>query len=743
MQGLVELAHEAGIAKDASAPVLAAGVDFVLEGLHAPKKISRSDERGYHAADTPVRGRARAVRREDEPVMPPGGAGKEEVLQLIRIGVHWSDRSRAGQGREDGHAPSASNARKRLKPTEADEIPLHEIHRRPARRDRSRGSRLEAVRPAAVERVQQPVGSVHDEDRTMQALHDAILDALFSGGVLSEEALQRLLGEPADGDQEGARQQLEELIQQIIERMMEQRLHHRRARPGGRADRAPGRRRRRRGHAASRSKSPTRRSISSAIARCAICSGSVGRSSSGLHDTRHLSTGVEATAAPKPYEFGDTLNIDPSSTILNAVRGCTRSARRQPRAQGHPTPRRRDSKIDIDYRDLMVAQSDYQSSCATVIMLDCSHSMILYGEDRFTPAKRVALALSHLIRTQYPGDSLHAVLFHDSAEEIPLKQLGRVRVGPYYTNTREGLRLARRILERERKDMRQIVMITDGKPSALTRPDGQIYKNAFGLDPFIVSETFAEVNACARRGIMINTFMLARDPDLVAFVRRVAAVCRGKAYFTTPSTLGQYVLMDYMNRKTKTSWQLRTEAPGLSMLPTTIPIFPLPNVVLFPNVFLPLHIFEPRYREMLADALAGDRIIGMTLLQPGFEADYKGAPPVYPVGCAGVITHSERLPDGRSNVVLRGLEKFRILNEDRSKAYRVATRGPAARNRQRRRQDGAAPAAPAARDAAHRRDRARRGRPPVPAGDRRRRPGERAGAVLEPGPGRAPGATRA
>jgi Ca-activated chloride channel family protein len=146
----------------------------------------------------------------------------------------------------------------------------------------------------------------------------------------------------------------------------------------------------------------------------------------------------------------------------------------------------------------------------------------------------VALALAHLIRTQYPGDSLHAVLFHDSAEEIPLKQLGRVRVGPYYTNTREGLRLARRILERQKKDMRQIVMITDGKPSALTRPDGQIYKNAFGLDPFIVSETFAEVNACQKAGIMINTFMLARDPDLVAFVRRVAAICRGKAYFTTP-----------------------------------------------------------------------------------------------------------------------------------------------------------------------------------------------------------------
>ena len=279
--------------------------------------------------------------------------------------------------------------------------------------------------------------------------------------------------------------------------------------------------------------------------------GSIGRSSAGRHDTRHLSTGVEAIAAPKPYEFGDTMNLDPSSTILNAVQRLHAEGRSVSVESRTPSPESR-VVIDVDYPDLMVAQSEYQSSCASVIMLDCSHSMILYGEDRFTPAKRVALALAHLIRTQYPGDSLHAVLFHDSAEEIPLKQLGRVRVGPYYTNTREGLRLARRILERQKKDMRQIVMITDGKPSALTRPDGQIYKNAFGLDPFIVSETFAEVNACQKAGIMINTFMLARDPDLVAFVRRVAAICRGKAYFTTPYTLGQYVLMDYMDRKTKT-----------------------------------------------------------------------------------------------------------------------------------------------------------------------------------------------
>jgi Ca-activated chloride channel homolog len=382
-----------------------------------------------------------------------------------------------------------------------------------------------------------------DEDRTMQALHDAVLEALFSGGVLSEEALEQLLGEPADGDQEKARQQLEDLIQQIIDKMMEQGF------VTGAPDLEREREQRERGTGGGHGEDagPVKFEVTDkaldflGYRALRDLLGSIGRSSAGRHDTRQLSTGVEAVAAPKPYEFGDTMNLDPSSTILNAVQRL--------HAEGKST---QTATIDVDYPDLMVAQSEYQSSCATVIMLDCSHSMILYGEDRFTPAKRVALALSHLIRTQYPGDSLNAVLFHDSAEEIPLKQLGRVRVGPYYTNTREGLRLARRILERQKKDMRQIVMITDGKPSALTRPDGQIYKNAFGLDPFIVSETFAEVNACQKAGIMINTFMLARDPDLVAFVRRVAAICRGKAYFTTPYTLGQYVLMDYMDRKTKT-----------------------------------------------------------------------------------------------------------------------------------------------------------------------------------------------
>ena len=159
--------------------------------------------------------------------------------------------------------------------------------------------------------------------------------------------------------------------------------------------------------------------------------------------------------------------------------------------------------------------------------------------------------IANLIRTQFPGDTLHLVLFHDSAEEIPLAELGRVRVGPYYTNTREGLRLSRRILDRQRKDMRQIIMITDGKPSALTLDDGRIYKNAFGLDPFVVSETLEEVNKCKRANIMINTFMLATDYSLVNFVQKITQMCRGKAYFTTPQNLGQYLLMDFMQRKTR------------------------------------------------------------------------------------------------------------------------------------------------------------------------------------------------
>ncbi|HWF86597.1 MAG TPA: VWA domain-containing protein [Vicinamibacterales bacterium] len=391
-----------------------------------------------------------------------------------------------------------------------------------------------------------------DEERTMQALHDAILEALFNGGVLPEETLEQLLGDPADADQEEARSTLEKLIQQIIERMTDQgyitqppdldaERERRQGRSGGNGRDQP--------NATFEVTDKALDFLGYRALRDLL--GSLGKSSYGRHDTREQATGVETTGAPKPYEFGDTLNLDPASTLLNAVQ---REARQSSVAslQSSDAPPARSRRIHVTHDDLMVVQGEYQSSCATVLMLDCSHSMILYGEDRFTPAKRVALALAQLIKTQYPGDALKVVLFHDSAEEIPLAELGRVRVGPYYTNTREGLRLSRRILDRQSKDMRQIIMITDGKPSALTQPDGRIYKNAFGLDPFIVAETCAEVAACRKSGIMINTFMLARDYDLVSFVRRVADICKGKAYFTTPYTLGQYVLMDYMDKKTKT-----------------------------------------------------------------------------------------------------------------------------------------------------------------------------------------------
>ncbi len=262
--------------------------------------------------------------------------------------------------------------------------------------------------------------------------------------------------------------------------------------------------------------------------------GSLGKATFGAHDTRDLATGVEAGGAPKPFEFGDTLNLNVSATLFSAIR-----------RQGGTFP------LELEYSDLQVNQAEYQSSCATVLMLDCSHSMILYGEDRFTPAKQVALALSHLIRTQYPGDTMRCVLFHDQAEEVKLAELARVQVGPYHTNTRDGLILAQRILHQERKDMKQIIMITDGKPTALTLDDGRVYKNSFGLDPLVVNRTMEEVSRCKRQGILVNTFMLANDPYLVAFVKEVTQTCRGKAYFASPRRLGQYLLLDYMNHKSR------------------------------------------------------------------------------------------------------------------------------------------------------------------------------------------------
>jgi Ca-activated chloride channel family protein len=366
-----------------------------------------------------------------------------------------------------------------------------------------------------------------NEEKTLDDLRQAIEQALLESDLLDEQMRQQLEQMQTEG-------KLDELIEQLIERMQQEdyinidQPHDPAQRPGvgGQV-----------GEAQQQAKFEiTDKSLDFlGYKTLRDLMGSLGKSNFGRHDTRDMATGVETSGASRTYEFGDTLNLDITATLSNAIQ-----------REGLQLP------LNIEYSDLQVHQCEYQSSCATVLMLDCSHSMILYGEDRFTPAKKVAMALSHLIRTQYPGDSLSLVLFHDSAEEVPLAQLARVQVGPYYTNTREGLRLAQRVLQRQRKDMKQIVMITDGKPSALTLEDGRIYKNAFGLDPLVVSQTLEEVSKCKRAGVMINTFMLASDYGLVQFVQKVTEMCRGKAYFTTPYTLGQYLLMDYMSRKTKT-----------------------------------------------------------------------------------------------------------------------------------------------------------------------------------------------
>jgi len=365
-------------------------------------------------------------------------------------------------------------------------------------------------------------------DQTLENLRDAIKQALESGELFDDEAQEKF-------DQLDAAQ-VEELVDQIIQKMQEQNFINAEMPEQGQGQQGEGN-----GEARFEVTDKAMDFLGYKALRELL--GPLGKSNLGRHDTRHEAAGVETNGSSKLYEFGDTLNLDLTATLSSVF---AREGIRTAVEGEENTP------LNIEYSDLHVQQADYTSSCATVVLLDCSHSMILYGEDRFTPAKRVAMALAHLIRTQFPGDTLNLVLFHDSAEEIPVSQLSRVKVGPHYTNTREGLRLAQRILARQTKDMKQIVMITDGKPSALTLADGRIYKNAFGLDPLVIEETLQEVSRCKRSNIMINTFMLASDFALVQFVQKVSAMCRGKAYFTSPENLGNYLLMDFMSRRMKT-----------------------------------------------------------------------------------------------------------------------------------------------------------------------------------------------
>jgi len=398
------------------------------------------------------------------------------------------------------------------------------------------------------------------QDTSLDALRRALLQALMDQGLLEQRQIQEML---ADNEGKFKGSLLEEMLNQLIERLVEEGYLKLSEEPAQQQRRQPGR-------SQPEVSESLPRNVKFEVTEKGLdflgyktlrnLLGSLGKSSMGRHDTPHLSTGVEAAAASKPYEFGDTINLDVNTTLLSAIQ-----------REGLTVP------LNLEYSDLHVHQCDYQSSCATVVMLDCSHSMILYGEDRFTPAKKVALALAHLIRTQYPGDSLRIVLFHDSAEELPLAKLATTQVGPYHTNTAEGLRLARRILQSQRKEMKQIVMVTDGKPTACfvegagpafvgTRGSGpdrtrrsagpnanparRVYKNSMGGDPFVMEATFKEVQGCRKAGIMINTFMLASDYYLVEFVKQMCAMTNGKAYFANPDNLSQFVLMDFLRRRT-------------------------------------------------------------------------------------------------------------------------------------------------------------------------------------------------
>ncbi len=392
----------------------------------------------------------------------------------------------------------------------------------------------------------------NETDDSLDALRQAILKSLLDQEILNQQDVEQMLAEN-DGKFKGSL--LEELINNLIERLVEEGYLNLQE------IEQPQSLQQQNGQGQGEIGSPMPRDVRFQVTEKGLdflgyktlqkLLGSVGKSSIGRHDTPHLDTGIEAALSSKQYEFGDTINLDVNATLLSAI---TR--------EGLGVP------LNLEYKDLHVHQQDYQSSCATVVMLDCSHSMILYGEDRFTPAKKVALALAHLIRTQYAGDSLKIVLFHDGAEELPLARLATTQVGPYHTNTAEGLKLARRILTAERKEMKQIVMVTDGKPTAAFIDAGNpayfnyrrysqvqtdkrlLYKNSMGNDPFVMAETFKEVQACRKAGIMINTFMLASDYYLVEFVKQMSAMTRGKAYFANPNNLTEFVLMDFMKRRT-------------------------------------------------------------------------------------------------------------------------------------------------------------------------------------------------
>ncbi len=250
----------------------------------------------------------------------------------------------------------------------------------------------------------------------------------------------------------------------------------------------------------------------------------------GYHSVEAAGDGIERQPETRAFEFGDDLHhLDAARSLQNAIR----------RTQGG---------LDLAEEDLEVHETEHLTSCATVVAIDVSHSMVLYGEDRITPAKKVALALTELITTKYPKDHLSVILFGDRAERVNLSDLPYVQAGPYHTNTREALQLARGLLARQKQPNKQIFLITDGKPSAITE-HGRVYKNPFGLDLRIVNLTLEEADICRRQKVVITTFMLATDEMLTDFVDKLTRVNRGRAFFASPYNLGEFLLADYIKNR--------------------------------------------------------------------------------------------------------------------------------------------------------------------------------------------------
>src|ERR1017187_8772233 len=273
---------------------------------------------------------------------------------------------------------------------------------------------------------------------------------------------------------------------------------------------------------------------------------SLRKSPGGAHDTPHTGSGIERTQNTKNYTFGDTAsNIDFTQTIQNAQKRALRNE--EPASPWE----REDIGFDLEEEDIEIYETEHLTNCATVLMIDISHSMILYGEDRITPAKKVALALSELIKTKFPKDQLYVVTFGDEAKLITVSELPFLEVGPFHTNTRAGLRLARQLLKRSGNVNKQVFMVTDGKPSAMFEDNGVLYKNSFGLDPKIVNKTLDEALACRREKITISTFMVARDPYLIGFVEELTKSNKGRAYYSGLNDLGQFVFVDYVRNRRK------------------------------------------------------------------------------------------------------------------------------------------------------------------------------------------------